>query len=178
MSANVKIVALCVVGVGVVSLAKICHDCLKVGHEAKQNEYDRAMKIKLEEIKKEYPPEYWTAKAEEAKAKAETDKARIESEERLKIDERIRRDAEIAAKREFEKDAPAEYWEQRRIEQEEQTKREADRRRYEAEKESDRMRYEAETESARLHKQAIEASAKAAERALKNQFGYSTGLLI
>jgi large subunit ribosomal protein L19 len=117
----------------------------------------KAAKIK----QKVYTDEQIAAKkaaqeAAEAEADAKVRQASIESEERLKLDARNREEAEKKALREFEKNAPAEYWEQKRIEEEQKTKREADKRRYEAEQ-----------EAAKLHNRAIEESAKAAERALK-----------
>lgn len=106
-------------------------------------------------IQKEYPAEYWKAKEAEAKADAEVKKAKIESEERLEIDRRTRNDEEVAQRRAFEKDAPAEYWEQQRIAEEEKTKRELNR-----------QRYQAEMETARQHKEAIKAGIRAAEKAV------------
>ncbi len=112
--------------------------------------------IEKAKIQKEYPAEYWQAKEAKAKADAEVKKAKIESDERLELDRRNRQDEEMARKREFEKNAPAEYWEQQRIAEEEKTKRELNR-----------QRYQAEMETAKQHREAIKAGIDAAEKAVR-----------
>lgn len=116
--------------------------------------------IKRAEIEGQYPPEYWKAKEAEAKADAEVKKAKIESQERLEIDRRERQEAEVARKREYEMNAPTEYWEQKKVEEQEKTKRELNR-----------QRYNAEMEAAKQHKEAIESGIRATERAIKSNFG-------
>lgn len=111
------------------------------------------LELKKAELEASYPPEYWVAQQAKAEADAKTAQAKIESDERLKVDERERMDAEQARKRAFEKDAPAEYWEQKRIEEEEKTKRDLNRQRYESEK-----------AIAQQHSELIREGAKAADR--------------
>lgn len=123
-----------------------------------------ATEIEKAQIIATYPPEYWNSKAEEAKAKSETEQACIASEERLKIDERNRIDAEREAKREFEKNAPAEYWEQKRIEESEKTRRE-----------EAKQIHEASQKNAEIMKHIITNTANAAsqmERAARDMYGY------
>ena len=115
--------------------------------------------IKKAEIEGQYPPEYWAAKEAESKANAEIEKAKIESDERLVIDLRNRDENERAKKREFEMNAPSEYWEQKKVEEEEITKRRAND-----------QRYKAEVEAAKQHQQTIESGIRAAERAVRNNF--------
>lgn len=111
--------------------------------------------LKKAELEASYPPEYWLSKQAIAEAEAEINRAKIESDERLALDSRNRKDAEKAALREFEKNAPAEYWEQKRIESEEQTKRELNK-----------QRYNSEQVIAKQHQQAIEQGLRATERVL------------
>jgi hypothetical protein len=125
---------------------------------------DNELELKKAELEGTYPPEYWTAKAAEAEADARVRQARIESEERLQLDARDRAEKEKEALRKFEQNAPAEYWEQKKFEEEEKTKRESDKRRFEAEQ-----------EAAKLHNKAIEESAKAAERAIRRSIGSYSG---
>lgn len=113
--------------------------------------------IKKAEIEGQYPSEYWEAKKAEAEATASVKKAQIESEERLVIDLRKRGDEEAARKREFEKTAPPEYWEQQRVEEEERTKRELNEQRYKTER-----------EAAKQHQKAIEYGFKTTERVLRD----------
>ena len=71
-----------------------------------------AAEIEHDKIVGSYPPEYW-----------EKEKTRIESSERLTIDKRNREDQKIKDKLEFEKNAPKEYWDQKRFAEEEETRR-------------------------------------------------------
>lgn len=164
MSGEAKLAILFGVAIGTVIGGFAIDDYIRRRQDLQKKLADNELELKKAELEGTYPPEYWTAKAAKAEADAKVRQASIESEERLKIDARNRKDAEQAALREFEKSAPAEYWEQKRIEEEQKTKREADQRRYEAEK-----------EAAKLHNKAIEESAKAAERALKRSLGSYTG---
>ena len=162
MTNELKVSLIALTGIGAICATMIFSRSMTAKQEEKKHELDRQTELEIAQIKKSYPPEYWTAQAAEAAANAEVKKARIESDERLELDRRTREDAEIIRKREFEKNAPAEYWEQKRIEEEEKTKREADKR-----------RYEAELEATKLHSKALEESAKVAERAIRNSVGIS-----
>jgi len=160
-----KVVALFgLAGIGVLCGALIFSRKMTEDAYTKEKELKYQTDLEIARIKKSYPPEYWNAKAAEAASKADVEKARIESKERLELDQRARKDAEIIRKREFEKNAPTEYWEQKRIEEEEKTKREADKR-----------RYEAELETTKLHSKALEESAaKMAEQVIKNTLNTPT----
>lgn len=164
MTSEAKVIVFCGVCISVVLGGYVFEDYLNRKQELQKKLADNDLELKKAELEGTYPPEYWTAKAAEAEANAKIEQARIESQERLRIDERNRKTAELEAIREFEKSAPPEYWEQKRVEEEQKTKREADQRRYEAEK-----------EAAKLHNKAIEESAKAAERAIKRSFGSYSG---
>ena len=164
MSGEAKLAILFGVTIGAVIGGFAIDDYIRRRQDLQKKLADNELELKKAELEGTYPPEYWTAKAAKAEADAKVRQASIESEERLKLDARNRKDAEQAALREFEKSAPAEYWEQKRIEEEQKTKREADQRRYEAER-----------EAAKLHNRAIEESAKAAERALKRSLGSYSG---
>ena len=89
--------------------------------------------LKKAEIAAGYPAEYWEAEATKAREHEETERAKIASEERLRLDERERRSQEAAAKREFEANAPDEYWEHLKTIEEEETKRQLNKQRYESE---------------------------------------------
>lgn len=156
MTSEMKILALGFAALGTLIAAPII---------SKQIDNHRQAKLELEKAKLEstYPPEYWAAKAAEAEAHAKEEQARIESEERLKIDERNRIALKEQNIREFEKNAPAEYWEQKRVEEEEKTKRALNKQRYDAEREASEQ-----------HRRALESAAKAAERAIRRNIGYST----
>lgn len=160
MSGEAKVIIFCGACIGIAISGVFFNKYLNDRNEIQRKQLDNELKLKKAELEGTYPPEYWTAKAAQAEADAKVRQARIETDERLELDARNRKDAEQAAIREFEKNAPAEYWEQKRIEEEQKTKREADKSRYEAEK-----------EAAKLHNKAIEESAKAAERALKRSLG-------
>lgn len=164
MSGEAKLVILVGVAIGAVIGGFTIDDYIRRRQDLQKKLADNELELKKAELEGTYPPEYWSAKAAKAEADAIARKAQIESDERLELDARDRKAAEQAALREFEKSAPAEYWEQKRIEEEQKTKREADRRRFEAEQ-----------EAAKLHNKAIEESAKAAERALKRSLGSYSG---
>lgn len=124
----------------------------------KENQRQHELELKKEESK--LPPEYWNAKAEEHKASVQKLELDIQSKERLELDMRDREDAEKQAVREFEMNAPSEYWEQKRVQQEEITKRERLR-----------LDHEAELEMSKRHSKALEASAKVAERMVGHEIG-------
>ena len=168
MTSEVKIFAICACGIAAVIGCISLNDILEKRQELKELEAKNALELEKAKLEGTYPPEYWTAKAAEAEANAKVRQASIESEERLKLDARDREKAEKEALREFEKNAPAEYWEQKRIEEEEKTKRELNKQRYESEKLVAESHNEALKESARI-------AARAAERTLKQGFDYSTG---
>lgn len=135
-------------------------DKRKYADKERQRQHDLDLKSK----EATFPPEYWTAKAAEYEASVRKHQIDIQSEERLKIDQRNREDAEKQAIREFEKDAPAEYWEQKRLAEEEKTKR----KQIQVEEERSRRLDEREREIARRNAQAIEAGAKSLERAIRH----------
>lgn len=113
--------------------------------------------LKKAEIEKDYPPEYWTAKAAEAKASAEKHRIDVESKERLELDRRTRAEVERDKIREFEKDAPKEYWEHKKTVEEEKTKRANEHERIEADK-----------YIARRNSEAIKDGVRSVGRALSN----------
>jgi len=164
MSGEAKLAIIFGVAIGTVIGGFAIDDYIRRRQDLQKKLADNELELKKAELEGTYPPEYWTAKAAKAEADAKVRQASIESEERLKLDARNREEAEKEALRKFEQNAPAEYWEQKRIEEEEKTKREADQRRYDAER-----------EAAKLHNKAIEESAKAAERAIKRSFGSYSG---
>lgn len=59
---------------------------------------------------KEMPDSYWEAKKAEAQSAIEIRREELAQEERLTLDKRQREQEAAAAKREFEKAAPPEYW--------------------------------------------------------------------
>lgn len=140
--------------------------------ENKRNDSKKALKLaeakqaELEKIEKEaeFPPEYWAAKEAKTRADAEIRKAEIESKEHLEMDKRNREDAEKAAIREFEKDAPDSYWEHKRYQESEKTKR----AQIEADEERSRRLAETEQAIAKRNAQVLEAGAKSLERAIRN----------
>jgi len=133
----------------------------------------REHELQLKEKEVGFPPEYWTAKAAEHEASVKKHEIDVQSQERLTIDQRNREDAERQAIREFEKDAPAEYWEQKRIKQEEETKR----RQIQADEERARRLDERERDIARKNADAIAKAAKTAERIARSA-NYSNIALI
>lgn len=80
--------------------------------------------IKQIDAETQMPPEYWIAKKAETEAEIEKYRISEESRERLIIDQRERTDVEKARKREFEMNAPKEYWDSIAIAEREKTNRE------------------------------------------------------
>ena len=80
--------------------------------------------IKQIDTEAQMPPEYWISKQAETEAATERHRISEESRERLIIDQRERADAEKAKKREFEMNAPKEYWDAMAIAEREKTNRE------------------------------------------------------
>ena len=132
----------------------------------KEHSIRESKRLELYKVEKEaaLPPEYWSAKEAETNAKLEKDKAKIDAEFRLKVDERNREDERLKAIREFEKDAPESYWQHKALEESEKTKREQLRL------ENERAKRLAETERdiAKRNAEAIERGAKTIERAVRN----------
>lgn len=83
----------------------------------------RKQDILRAQIEATYPSEYWVSKAEAEKASVEKHRIEVESQERLTIDARNRQSAKETSIRDFEKNAPAEYWAHKKIEEEEKTRR-------------------------------------------------------
>lgn len=115
---------------------------------------------KRKEVKKieqqaKLPPEYWTAKVEEAKASVKKHQMDVESNERMTLDRRNREDAERTAKLEYEKNAPKEYWEHKRIMEEEKTKRDTEHERIRSEERLARKQAETIRDSARYISSAL-----------------------
>lgn len=135
----------------------------KAEFEARQKQIE----LDILEEQTKFPPEYWTAKQVETTASAKKYEIDVASKERLEIDARDRRDAEAAAKREFEKDAPEAYWAQKKVEEEERT------RRHQMDLDDHRMRRQAEADRdiAKRNAEALESSAKAIERAIRRANG-------
>lgn len=161
MTSEIKALAFCATVAGGILIFFGFNNYIEAKNELKEHADDIAYKLKKAELEASYPPEYWTAKAAEAEADAKVRQAKIESDERLKLDLRAREQAEKEAQRKYEQNAPAEYWQQKRVEQEEQTKRERDR-----------LQYESEQEIAKQHRDAIKQGTRAVERALERQFIY------
>ena len=163
-SSEIKIVAgIGVACVGIIAYAYVKKQDLKTKEaenlvKAKQIEFD-----KMEQETK-LPPEYWTAKKAESEASVEKYRIDKESSERLTIDSRDRKAAEDQAKREFEKDAPPEYWAHKKVEEEEKT------RRHQMDLDDARLNRQAQTERAIAAKnaEALASGAKSLERAITN----------
>lgn len=134
-----------------------------VAYVKKNKNHDEA---ELEKVRLEasYPPEYWKAKEAEVKAEADIQKAKIQSQERLKLDERAREDKRMQAKREFEKDAPSEYWAQKEVEEREKSRRHQMDLDHARSKERDRV----DRDIARRNAQAIETGTRSLERVVNN----------
>jgi len=161
--------------IGIVSafvISKQLDERRNVKTQQEQKRIEAETKIKKAEIEGTYPPEYWVAKKAEAEADAKVREARIESEERLKIDQRNRDEQERKAIREFEKDAPESYWQHKRLEEEEKTKRKQleidDRRRQRLE--------EQERDIAKKQVKSLEESTKTLEKMLRTA-NYATNML-
>jgi len=134
--------------------------------------------IQIAEIKKNYPPEYWLAEKAKTEAKANETKLKLESEERLEIDNRERKDKEAIRRRAFEQNAPDSYWAQKKVEAEERTKQakiEAEER---TKRELNRQRFESEKAAAKAHSDAIKESARIAEKALYKEVSKHYGYLV
>lgn len=123
--------------------------------------------IEIAKIEGTYPPEYWVAKKTKAEREADVKKAQIESDEHLVLDARNREDAEREAIRIFEKDAPEEYWNQKRIEAEEYTKQLKIEMEQKTQQELNRQRFESEKAIAKQHSDAINAGIYATEQLLR-----------
>ena len=143
------------------------NDRRELDNDIKKAEIEAEANIKKAEIEASYPPEYWQAKEAEAKANAEVKKAQIESDERLKLDARNREEEELKAIREFEKNAPDAYWEHKRVEEEEKTKRELNAEQEKTAREMNKQRYETEQRLTSQNQELIRNGVSAAERAIR-----------
>ena len=173
ISSEVKVIA----GIGTIVLGAFAihayEESQRQKHIMADKQKAREHERRLKEMEVDLPPEYWTAKAAEHEASIKKHEIDIQSQERLCLDKRNRDDAERQAIREFEKDAPAEYWEQKRIKQEEETKR----KQIEADEARARRLDERERDIARKNAAAIEQAAKTAERIARST-SYSTVSII
>lgn len=66
--------------------------------------------LRQAEIEKEYPSEYWLARAAEENRMSKVDRLKIESDERLELDRRDREAVENDKQRAYELNAPEGYW--------------------------------------------------------------------
>lgn len=139
---------------------------------------DKRQEVKKVKEQAKFPSEYWLAKAEEAKASIEKTRLDNEMKERLTLDQRTRDAAERAKRREFEQRAPKEYWEHKKIEAEERTKREKiaaeektkrenEELRMRTMRENERLRTEADRYIARQNSDAITSGARAISASLR-----------
>ncbi len=132
--------------------------------ENKRNELKQAeVKRETKRLEASLPAEYWAAKEAETKANLEKKKIQLENEKQLELDKRNRAEREAQKIREFEKDAPESYWQHKKIEEEEKTKREQMR----IDDQKAKRMAEAEKDVAKRNAEAIEASAKTIERAVR-----------
>lgn len=144
-------------------------------HEAKLE--TKRLELYKAEQEAKLPPEYWSAKEAKVNADLELEKAKIESDKALEIDKRNREDARKAAIREFEKDAPESYWEHKRFQETEITKREQLR----MDNERAKRMMNSERDIARRNAEAFETGARAIERAVRTRNllnGSSSSLLL
>ena len=137
-----------------------------VSYVKKNKNHDEA---ELEKVRLEasYPPEYWKAKEAEVKADADIQKAKIASQEKLTLDKRDREDREITALRDFEKDAPSEYWAQKEIEEKEKSRR----HQMDLDHARSKSRDMIDRDIARKNAQALETGARSLERVVTKMNG-------
>lgn len=129
---------------------------------------DKRQEVKKIREQTKLPSEYWLAKAEEAKASIEKTRLDNEMKERLTLDQRTRDDAERAKRREFEQRAPKEYWEHKKIEAEERTKREKIEAEEKTKRENEELRTRAMRENERLRAEADRYIARQNSDAITN----------
>jgi len=163
ISSEVKIVA----GIGTVVfgmfIIHIYEEFQKQKRIMADKQRTREHELQLRETEVALPPEYWTAKAAEHEASVKKHEIDIQSQERLKIDQRNREDAERQAIREFEKDAPESYWQHKRFQEEELTKR----KQLEIEDQRRRRLEEQERDITAKQVRSLEEGTKALEKALR-----------
>lgn len=126
----------------------------------------KRQEVKKTEAEATLPPEYWQARVAEAKASIEKHRIDSESKERLTLDLRDREALEQANRREFEKSAPPEYWEHKKIAEEEATKRRIEKLHVDADRDRERDRLDAEKAIAKSKSDAIKDSAKMVSKAI------------
>ncbi|MBO7451089.1 MAG: hypothetical protein J6U54_12060 [Clostridiales bacterium] len=141
-----------------------------------ENAKRETKRLELYKVEKEaaLPPEYWSAKEAATNAELETNKAKLDTEYRLEIDKRNRADEKEKAIREFEKDAPESYWNHKRLQEEEKTKREQLR----IEDEKSKRMAKTEYDIAERNAKAIENGAKTIERVVRNNQLYGSGMTL
>ena len=96
--------------------------------------YDERARTRQMEIEKEYPPEYWLAKKAAEEASIKKHEIDVASRERLSLDKREREDKARKEKTSFELNAPPEYWESKKVAEQEKTRREINRQQAEMNK--------------------------------------------
>jgi len=128
----------------------------------RKQKIDRDSEVEKLKVEASYPPEYWIAKQEEAKANCDIRKAEIDSSAKLKIHERNLEDGKIKERMKFEKDAPPEYWAYKETEEKERSRRHQMDLDNARSKERDRI----DRDIARRNAQAMETGAKSLERAV------------
>ncbi len=89
--------------------------------------YDDRSKTRQMEIEKDYPPEYWLAKKAAEEASIKKHEIDVASRERLSLDKREREDKARQERTSFELNAPPEYWESKKVAEQEKTRRELNR---------------------------------------------------
>lgn len=151
-----RLIVVCATALGTAAIATVGYVKKNKNHEEAELE-----KVRLEAS---YPPEYWKAKEAEVKADADIQKAKIASHEKLTLDNRTREDKRAQELRAFEKDAPAEYWTQREVEEKEKSRRHQMDLDHARSKERDRV----DRDIARRNAQALETGTRSLERVITN----------
>ena len=167
MTSEIKIIIIATAGVAALMGTYAVSDYFSKKREMLERQADKQRdadtQLKKAEIESTYPPEYWVAKKAEIEADEAVRKAQIESEERLKIDQRDRDDQRRKETIEFEKDAPESYWQHKKFKEEEETKR----KQMEIDDNRRKRLEEQERELARKNAKAFEEGIKTLERGIR-----------
>ncbi len=134
---------------------------------------ERAKNKKLE-LETKFPKEYWDARREEARASIEKKRIEEETKERLELDKRNREDECRKEQLEFEKNAPKEYWEAKKIEAQERTKQVQIKEKEITERDMTRRKFSADRYTAKANSDAIVNSARQIGYAIRglNSLGF------